>query len=1232
MSKVVGEQPRTSHDDHYELQDSHEPRLSSTVAGQGGYVMSIASRPDTQLPRSKLHLWSDSPNDIEFQLEQFVTNGFSTGISDSLTVPSTSFHIGGASQNASIAHTPIFAKVKSDYTAQGPDELNLEEEDIIRMLSAPATVVAQPQTALTVSGVKANTATAAPLSHRANMSIGSINGLVGWFPTSIIRILNDEEVHLEGLHSSDSMTDLHQSSQILSRQTSVVCKHDSNDPLDSSPARTTQSITNPPDRTGGGANTTTGTASTSSAQGMLAQSNQQQIQTRNWYNKYRAMPRYEKKGFSASFSVSNDPIEATLQSSSSVRERSPSSSGTSSTTQLQTESAEPHVPGHRSEKSWWSGSARQLSGSPSVPSISSIVSTNAGGAKVAILGAPAFQRQLWVDFVGGPEAVEALGLSKKEIKRQEVIFEIITTESDYLDDLDIICEAYSKQLKRNKLIRSKDMAIIFSNIEQLLPVNMELLKSLVKRQEANKVIEHVGDVFIRVSDYLKMYTMYCSNHPYALIKLQSVRQNKSVAKFLDQCAQHPDCRNLNLANFLLKPVQRVCKYPLFLRELIKATEPDHVDSENLVKALLKIETVVTIINEGARQTENVHKMLELQSKFLTRVNLVAPSRVMVKNGPVDVRNTQNEFKPRQVYLFNDMLLIAKPDGDKYKLMHMIPFDMILVNSSHDTAESECQIEIVHVGSARCTFIFDNPALKEGWITAIKNSVDEWISQKTRMNTVSSHAKEASTTVCKDDGDVDAEAEVGSRHKAVPSTEERLSTPFGSSQNISQNNIYAETSFIPLSGSCNNIKSTSGLHRTCTSETLLPLNESTHSSTTHTSEPAQDGMSQNISLLAALAIRRPPPPVPEHRALDSIELVSAAVDGSKPPIVRPSPSALQMQKMRLLKGYNDSKSNMGRGSSSQIKPPEESVKRAKNMIVQVKHDGTASASNSHLRSATADPSLSNTSLASIDNGTSMIAGVDHKKGTFKEGASTTQLISRDLVELPQTRTRSATDQPFRSEEFSHPTEKSDIDNKISASDRLSSNSINDQGNMTNSSPPSKAAVAASNHPTTSSPLAPRGGSSYSTKTQEGSSVVNIHRYNTSINKPVKEAKIIDLKRGPGSGVKSFLYVMSISYIGMPDLHTGSVSQSFDTFFDLHLQLVGHFPEAAGISTGAEVIRASGGKSDAKRILPELPGQMMFVSEAVARGRIAQLQQYLDVLLSLPSKISRSPVVLKFFRPT
>ena len=62
-----------------------------------------------------------------------------------------------------------------------------------------------------------------------------------------------------------------------------------------------------------------------------------------------------------------------------------------------------------------------------------------------------------------------------------------------------------------------------------------------------------------------MYTTYCANQPKAMQVLDSLDRNKKFVAFLDQCMLNPECRGLTLFSFLIKPIQRICKYPLLLK-------------------------------------------------------------------------------------------------------------------------------------------------------------------------------------------------------------------------------------------------------------------------------------------------------------------------------------------------------------------------------------------------------------------------------------------------------------------------------------------------------------------------------------------------------------------------------------------------------------------------------------------------------------------------------------------
>ena len=82
----------------------------------------------------------------------------------------------------------------------------------------------------------------------------------------------------------------------------------------------------------------------------------------------------------------------------------------------------------------------------------------------------------------------------------------------------------------------------------------------------------------------------------------------------------------NMGSIIIKPVQRILKYPLILNELIKCTEIDHPDKNRLMVAAALMTSVATYINESKRKKEIVLKYRDscLESdkiiKKMTRLN------------------------------------------------------------------------------------------------------------------------------------------------------------------------------------------------------------------------------------------------------------------------------------------------------------------------------------------------------------------------------------------------------------------------------------------------------------------------------------------------------------------------------------------------------------------------------------------------------------------------------------
>jgi hypothetical protein len=67
-------------------------------------------------------------------------------------------------------------------------------------------------------------------------------------------------------------------------------------------------------------------------------------------------------------------------------------------------------------------------------------------------------------------------------------------------------------------------------------------------------------------DFLKMYKTYCANQPSGSdMVAKCLRDNPHFKAFLDKTSLLPITNKLLIRDYFIKPVQRICKYPLLLR-------------------------------------------------------------------------------------------------------------------------------------------------------------------------------------------------------------------------------------------------------------------------------------------------------------------------------------------------------------------------------------------------------------------------------------------------------------------------------------------------------------------------------------------------------------------------------------------------------------------------------------------------------------------------------------------
>ncbi|KAL2094700.1 hypothetical protein ACEWY4_009419 [Coilia grayii] len=233
-------------------------------------------------------------------------------------------------------------------------------------------------------------------------------------------------------------------------------------------------------------------------------------------------------------------------------------------------------------------------------------------------------------------------------KRRHVIKELIDTERVYVEELLSVLLGYRAEMDNpamssllpTMLKNKKD--VLFGNMSEIYNFHSRIF--LQDLESCLDLPEKVGVYFLERTENFKVYERYCQNKP----RSESLWRQCSDSAFFQECQKKLD-HKLRLDSYLLKPVQRLTKYQLLLKELLKhSANSDH--TSELQGALNAMLNLLKSVNDSMHQIAITGYEGELSD--LGRVLMQGSFNVWISHKKASTRMKDlARFKPMQRHLF-----------------------------------------------------------------------------------------------------------------------------------------------------------------------------------------------------------------------------------------------------------------------------------------------------------------------------------------------------------------------------------------------------------------------------------------------------------------------------------------------------------------------------------------------------------------------------------------------------
>ncbi|KAI7943871.1 hypothetical protein MJO28_011399 [Puccinia striiformis f. sp. tritici] len=269
-----------------------------------------------------------------------------------------------------------------------------------------------------------------------------------------------------------------------------------------------------------------------------------------------------------------------------------------------------------------------------------------------------------------------LSLDSKEIARQSIIYELISGEQEYVQDLDDyeklfiipLVSSTPSIIAPSRIGEFKEKVV--SNVLEIRDHNRVLLQNLlIRQQDQHPLVQSIGDVLLNSAlEWGQDYIRYTSDHVFGEVEVNEEKsKNLQFAELINKIPKVSP-RRADFKHYYSRAFVRLQRYNLLLESLLKKTPDDHADRSS-------IEDAIEVIR---RQCKDADLAVSIQQAKLTIVKL--NNEIVLKADTPDLQL----LSPNRQLIFAGKML-RKPEGgaaglSEWSEQHVILFDNYFIMS------------------------------------------------------------------------------------------------------------------------------------------------------------------------------------------------------------------------------------------------------------------------------------------------------------------------------------------------------------------------------------------------------------------------------------------------------------------------------------------------------------------------------------------------------------------------